>query len=828
MPRAILTLPNSEPYLVSHPSEGPNNLPGRATKLVGRQKELRSATKLVKGPVVRLLTLTGPPGIGKTRLSLEVAESLIRHFPDGVYFVPLATVREADTALNAIAQTLGLSTKSDASLRQKLLNSLRRKQMLLVLDNLEQLQDAAHCMGLLLAAGPMVKILATSRTSLRVYGEHEFQVPALPLPNLHRLPDLAVLGRIASVALFVQRARAVRPDFRLTEANAMTVAEICVRLEGLSLSIELAAARIRMLAPEMLLTRLQQRLSLLTDGPRDLPERQQTLRNAVGWSYDLLPPDEQQQFRQLAVFRGGSTLTAIEAVCNAHGDNNGCETSVDRPGLGPASRVAQLLEVLIASSLVRHAEQPAGIYTKPVSDADLLRFTMLETIRDYALERLVACGEVLSIQQRHAIYFTCLVEQYLGEVTEGNIDPTLSIVALEQDNICAALGWSLQNGSLEALNNGLKLAARMAWFWEVSGNLHEADKSLMAVIATAKGGAVSGVDDQHLGMALLALGRVKTLLFDEAAAKMHLEEGLQLFRDTGDKHKISDALRLLGHVAIHLGDINGARAYYEECLALQTELANSVGVIRALLSQADLAIHTSDFPHAKSLYERAMLLGQEAGSKILLANILTEMGYLSAEQGDHGQAINYIRRALEIGREIDVVYRLPFALGVLGKVVSAQGRAKDVVQIFSAAQAMFDEAGLRMEPPVHTDTHEYSRILQYVKETLGEAAYNAAWNKGRHLTTEQVLSLATNDKSKSLAATTLSAGTEQFPGSPKLTQRELEVLRLVASGMTNVEAAEQLTVTPHTVNMHLRSIYSKLDVATRTAATRYAIANNLI
>ena len=418
----------------------PTNLPVQPTPLIGREVELAAVAELVSRADVRLVTLTGPGGCGKTRLALQAAAELVEEFPHGVYFVALEPIADIALVLPTIAQTVGLRESGGASLADRLKDLLADKRLLLVLDNVEQLVDAAPELAKLLATAPELKLLVTSRTPLNLSGEHDFSVPSLSLPDLAHLPELASISQYEAVALFVDRARAVKADFAVTSANAPAVAEMCVRLDGLPLAIELAASRAKLLSPQALLARLEQRFDLLVGGPRDMPARQQTLRATIDWSYGLLGRDEQTLLARLAVFVGGCTLEAVEAVCGGEGLLTGLTTLID-------------------SNLLRQEEQPDG---EP-------RFTMLESIRAYSLDLLEASGEAEDVRRRHADHFVSVAGRIEDDV---RTKPDVDWLALERehDNFRAALNWLSAHDEHESL---VQLTAGLVRFWERRGHVAE-------------------------------------------------------------------------------------------------------------------------------------------------------------------------------------------------------------------------------------------------------------------------------------------------------------------------------------------------------------------
>ncbi len=463
---AIPGLPADFPRLRTLDSY-PNNLPVQLTPFIGREQELTAVCDLLRREDVRLLALTGPGGTGKTRLGLQIAAELSEYFDDGVFFVNLAPTSDPELVVPTIAETLGIREGADQSLFERLKEDLRQKQMLLLLDNFEQVVSAAVQVVDLLIACPRLKVIVTSREVLHVQAEHEFAVPPLPLPDLKHLPDLAALSHYAAVALFILRAQAVKPDFQMNAANARAIAEICARLDGLPLAIELAAARIKLLPPQALLARLGQRLAVLTSGTRDVPERQQTLRNTIAWSYNQLDAAEQRLFRRLSVFVGGCTLEAIESVCAALNDGDEAGQVVDR------------IASLIDKSLLQQTE-PEG---------DEPRLLMLETIREYGLERLAVNVEMEATQQAHADYYLALAEEAEPHLKGAEQGQWFARLEQEHDNLRAALQWLLEQGKTgDSIEMVLRLAGALRRFWEVRGHVSEGWTFLERALAVSGAG----------------------------------------------------------------------------------------------------------------------------------------------------------------------------------------------------------------------------------------------------------------------------------------------------------------------------------------------------
>ena len=549
-----------------------HNLPPQLTPLLGREQDEAAAGHLLRQPEVRLLTLTGPAGVGKTRLAVQVAGGLAADFAHGVCFVPLAAVRDPDLVLPALAQTLGLRETGGQPLAATLAAALGDKHVLLVLDNFEQVLAAAPQVAQLLAACPQVKALVTSRAVLHVRGEHELVVPPLALPDLARLPAVDDLGQYAAVALFVQRARAVTPTFALTPDNAPAVAALCRRLDGLPLAIELAAARIKLFGPAALLVRLDQRLALLTGGAQDLPERQQTLRQALDWSHDLLEPAEQVLFRRLAVFAGGWTLEAAEAICCTEAGM----TEADRE-----TAVLDGLRTLVDQSLVQGEEQGSGAP----------RFALLETIREYAREQLSASGEAPTIQRAHAAYYLALAERAEPELHRPDQLQWLARLRAEHHNLQAALGWARDEREVEV---GLRLAGALCQYWNMGGYFGEGCTWIEELLTLAGPGAGTAVTASTRAKVLLGAAILLTSQGDPQRLDAYLEESLALRRQLADRAGIAEVLVRFGRELILRGETVRATELLDEGLALYGELGDQRGIAEALDQLAFLARDRGD------------------------------------------------------------------------------------------------------------------------------------------------------------------------------------------------------------------------------------------
>ena len=839
----------------------PPALPAALSSFLGREGELATAVRLLQA--TRLLTLTGPGGVGKTRLALELAAALQGDFADGVGFVSLATIGDPALVASAIAHALQLREVPGRPLVDTLQAHLRTRHLLLVLDNFEHLLPAGPLIAQLLAAAPHLTVLVTSRAPLHLSGEQEFPVPPLAVPTLQESLAPDALTRYAALTLFVQRAQAVQPAFELTPANACAVARICVRLDGLPLAIELAAARTKLLPPEALLKRLGsedgQRLHLLTGGAQDVSARQQTLRGTIDWSYNLLDPTEQRLVQRLGVFVGGFTLDAVEGVCTGAG---GCEGDV-----------LDGLQSLVDKSLVR---QQAGVDGEP-------RFTMLEMIREYALERLEAAGEAVTIRRRHAAYFLGLAEQFEPQLNRGAEQlATLARAEADQDNFRAALACAARTDP----DLGGRLALALYPLWTRRGYLSEGFTWIMSLLASdgpitmatrAKLLALAADviwrqgnfeqarvlaeeslglfhqldDDWGIARVWHTLGAVAQFTGDFARAAALYGQALALFRAHGDGYRAAWALFSMGHASMVQGDLARAGVHLEESATLFQAQGVLWGLAHVRAAQAEVAVAHGALAEAGHYAMESLTLSREQGWQPTLANALYALGRIEDAAGNYPGAAELYRQSLRQSWEQGDRNWIIRCLVALAGATRAQGqdiaRLQCAARLLGTAAALGDQLKIPLEPVRRMD---YEASVTALRAQLGETAFATAFAEGRALALEQAIAsfldpAQTGDttgtgatslpRAPSSPATSLDPATEKPmrealapPTRDRLTVRETEVLRLVVHGLTNAEVADKLVISPRTVERHLGSIYRKLQVNTRTAATRYAIAHHLV
>ena len=768
---------------------------------------------------MRLLTLTGPGGVGKTRLAMQIAADLAGEIEDGVYFVSLAPISEPSSLPVAIADALRLRERGGRSLLDQLKGFLRTRQALLVLDNFEHLAAAAPVIAQLLADCPQLKVLPTSRASLHVAGEQEFPVHPLALPELAAAEQADRILEAAAVELFVERARAVRPEFELTDENARAVARICARLDGLPLAIELAAARVRLLDPEELLDRLERPLELLTDGRKDAPARQQTLWATIDLSHELLDTREQQLFRRLAAFAGGCTLEAAEAVL----DTAGCESGAVVGGLMG----------LLDKNLLRRSER----------GGPEARFEMLETVREYARERLEASGETETIRAAHAAYY-----RDLAEVAEAKLEGTeqerwLQRLRDEHCNLRTAIASSVDRGEA---GTALRLGCALWRYWLLVGSLSEGRQWLAA--ALERSGEVPPILRTR---ALAAAGVLAVYQADYGAATRLCDESLAVARDHGDRRGVADALSGLALAAQRAGDPEAAVEMYAQALATYRELGDKSAIARSLEGIGQSSYVSGDYAEARLSLEESVSIFEELGDRMGVATVLLHLAGVSRAEAKPAAARSYLSEAIPIVDEVGDRWATARGLLLSGMTATDQEALEEAASDLDSSVAIFTELGDRLLlsgclvafariAAAHVGAEhvarllaaaertrgaatwpaflgaDYERELALARERLGEEGFVAAWAEGTLMNHEEAI------------AAYRAAAAEAPPRYPAgLTAREVEVLRLVATGLTDAQVAAELVVSLRTVHSHLHTIYRKLDVSSRTAATRYAIDHSI-
>src|SRR5829696_4377924 len=715
-----------------------NNLPLQATPLIGREREVEAVCGLLRSPETRLLTLLGPGGTGKTRVGLQVAADLVDDFEDGVFFVPIAAITDPTLVAPTIARVLGLSESGAQPPEELLEGYLRDRQTLLLLDNLEQVLESASVVERLLSSAANLKILATSRIPLGLYGEYEFPVPPLSLPDPDSLPPLERLTGYEVVRLFLERARAVKPGFALTEENAPAVVEICGRLDGLPLAIELAAARIKLLPPQVLLDRLGNRLKILTGGARNLPERQRTLRNAIEWSYGLLDEGEKMLFGRLGVFSSGTTLEAMEAVCDAEGD---LPTDIFE---GTSS--------LLDKSLLRQEEGTGG---EP-------RFVMLETIHEFANEKLEESDEADAVSRAHAEYFLALAEEAEPMLWGAEDAAWLDRLDQEHDNMRAALSWAIEH---EEATLALRVSGALRWFWYMEGYYGEGRRWLEAALGKNWGAAAA----EARARALEGVGWLASSQGDLDRAQAAAKEGLKLSTEAGlGKVIAADLQNVLGDAARHRGDYEWATELLTESLELDRKAGDIRGVAWSLGNLANVSSDRGNYEQAKKLYEEGLALSRELDGAELLGAYLIDLGYEYLLEGEPEKAIALNEEAAELYRKRGHRDGLQFTLDNLGWAAllrgdyeraealheeslvlceelgnkhigsesleglactaGAQEDAERAAKLFGAAEAIRQAAGYQQAPRDRSLREPY---LEAARSRLAEAAWEKAFMEGR-------------------------------------------------------------------------------------------------
>lgn len=832
----------------------PNNLPTQSTRLIGRAREVEDVWDLLAQPDVRILTLTGPGGVGKTRLGLQVAASLlsngsqdaVQQFGDGVYFVPLAAVSDPDLVIATIAHTLELRGATQEQLLERLKGYLQDKEMLLLLDNFEQVVSAAPLLSNVLADCPGVKVMITSRELLHLYGEHDYPVPPLSLPDPDKLPGIDVLAEYEAVGLFLRCAQAVSPGFQLTERNALVVAEICNRLDGLPLAIELAAARIMVLAPEELAARLDSRLKLLRGGARNLPARQQTLQATIDWSYNLLDGGESALFRRLGAFVGGCTLAAIEDVCVSTAQG---ELEVDALD-GVAS--------LVGKSLLQRQE--GGM-----EEAGETRFVMLETIREYARGKLEEAGEREPTRDQHLDYFIRFAETAEQETLGPEQVAWMRRLDAELNNVRAALEWSLSRK--DRAEKGLRLAGAMRRYWQSRAYLSEGEQwctqllsktdpaqpsieralvlRTLANMIFERGDfaearpliqkslemSVQLGDDEGAGFSLRNLGSIALWHGEYDASQALVEESLAICRRNGDRRNTGTTLSLLGTILMLKGEYQAAEQALGEALDIDRAGGNAIGVASALAEQGTVALHLGDAQRAKALIEEGLALAREVGVDWIIVKCLARLGMIALH-------LQEPQRAEELCLEGVARFKVSgnrrwsqwYMVG-LAEIARLRGLVERAARLIGVSEGVISAANAHYEPAMRA---EADRIRAGIRALLDGDSFSKLWAKGQKMTLEEAVAFALEPTSEveTLVDSEVSRGVliategEQTSYPDDITEREVQVLRLIAAGKSNQEIALQLTLSLRTVERHISNIYQKIGATGRVAratATAYAI-----
>jgi predicted ATPase/class 3 adenylate cyclase len=683
------------------------NLPPQLTSFIGREREVARVKELLAG--ARLLTLTGPGGTGKTRLAIQAGADLVDAFADGCFFVPLSPISDPSLFLPTIAQALGIQESGERPIQETLGEYLESRELLLLLDNFEQIVEAGPSVAELLTGAPGLKVVVTSRAVLHVHGEQEFQVPPLALPAPGEHPSAEALGQYEAVALFIQRAKAVRSDFEVMNHNAPAVAEICARLDGLPLAIELAAARVKVLDPHDILARLSDRLALLRGGAKDLPTRQQTLRDAIAWSHDLLDEDERGLFRRLSVFVGAWTLAAAEAVTGE--------------GLDVLDGVSSLAD----KSLVRWLLQPGG------GDP---RFSMLMTIREFAWEQLMASPEADDVRRRHAEFFLALAEEAEPNLTGPDHIRWLDLVQSDHDNIRAALRWSIEKDQAEV---GLRIGGALWRFWHLRGHFTEGRGWMTELLLLPSAQSRTPARARGLnGLAGLAYWQG-----EHGLATAHWKESLDIWKEIGDRGQIAEVVYSLAYVASIERDYHRAIGLFEESMELFQETGNLRGEANAKMSLGMGYQWAGEFDMATATLEEALPLVRAAGDTFGLANAYAALGQLATDGKRFDEARGLLAEALRLFRSLGDMSGIAFTFDYLASLEISVRRFEQALVLTAAAETIRESLG----GAAPTALVVMPDALGAARGTLDEADIEAARARGRAMTLEQAMSFALQETS---------------------------------------------------------------------------------
>jgi predicted ATPase/DNA-binding CsgD family transcriptional regulator len=765
-----------------------NNLPLRLSGLVGHEREISQVGQLLANN--RLLTLTGPGGSGKTRLALAVADEVLEGYEDGVWLVELAPLSEPELVPQALVSVLGAREAPGSTLTETLAGHLETKALLLILDNCEHLVGAcASLTEALLGRCPGLSVLATSREALGVEGEILFVVPQLSLPDPRRITAADSLSEYEAARLFVERARAVRPDFALTEQNTMAVAQVCHHLDGMPLAIELAAARARVLSAGQIAERLDDSFALLKGGGKTTVTHHGTLRATMDWSHELLLEEEKVLFGRLSVFAGGFTLEAAEAV----GAGGGIEEE----------DVLDVLSSLVDKSLVLVAEQDGQT-----------RYHLLETVRQYGREKLLESGATEAIRGRHAGFFLALAEKAEPKLKSAQSRMWLERLETEHDNLRAALVWLLGQGELDK-------AARLGWalwlFWWIRAHFAEGRRSMERVLSGEGGASMTA---SARAKALYVVGAMANGQGDLRSARARSAESLRLFRELDDRLGTAYALGNVAFSANAEGQHQRAITLIEEALDLFLEEQEKWGAAMLHGFLAAAWRNQGDQQRAKRRAERGLALSREVGERQTISVALYTLATLTQVEGDHERASDLFEEALNLSAELGNGADVAQCLEGLASIAAAKGLMERAARLWGIEEALLEKIEGASYTYVPDRSLHWSRVAA-ARNHLGQAAWADAWAEGKAMRLELALEYAL-DRPQMPATTDL----EAYPAG--LSAREAEVLSLVAEGLTNPRIAERLYLSPRTVGQHLRSVYRKLGVSSRAAAARVALERGLI
>ncbi len=853
----------------SHPHAVTNPLPHTLTSLVARTVEIEAIARSLRDPTIRMLTLTGPGGVGKTRLAIAVAEQVADAFQDGIVYVDLAPVRDPSLVLRTIAARFSLRELGSGILPDRLVSAIAERHLLLVIDNFEQVVIAARDIQMLLELCPALVLLVTSRIRLRISGEHEF--PVAPLP----LSESSDPSQSGAVQLFIERARTVSPGYSPSPDTVPVLVEIVRRVDGLPLAIELAAARIKTLPPAALLDRMERRLPLLSGGWRDLPLRQQTMRDTIGWSYDLLDTPEQALFRRLGIFVGGFTLDAVEAISK---------------DMDPTLDVIDGITALIEHSLLQHVSESDG---HP-------RYKMLETVSEYARDRLDAAQETDTVCRHHAEFYLALAEAGETGIVGPHQTDWLYRLDHEKDNIRTALHWALQH---EEIDTATRLTAALWLFWRRRGYLSEGRTQIDQILALPPGsGSVAarcsvrtgaGVlamyqgdyelaiqhchialdewrergDQKWIGRTLLCLASIARYRDDYASARTFGEESLTAFRAIDDRWGIGrvmnhlgmiawvqgrraegtayldDALKYLRQVedtagifevllemgkgACDEGNLDRATTLFEESLVLSESMGDHTGRGAVLTELAVVAQHSGDYDRATILLQQAKALAQQDGDRRQLAYLAAHLGDTAVARGEIGPATGYYAEALThflpMGNRVGIAQ----TIGAIAQCAALRGQTIPAIRLLGSTSALFHAIGATPPP-----NHDPATAAATLRPKLSPAVFARVWQEGAALLPADSATEALAMAAELAAEPSIQDSPAPAPDSPALqfglTPREIEVLALLQDGLSDREIADILSISERTAGNHVQHAMQKIGVPSRTAAAIFALRHGLI